>query len=178
MASSTYKAVVFGSTGATGREIVKELAASAMCERVIAITRREVAATDWVRGEGKDAEAAKIQVQVVNFDNLASSLKPSEESGDCWRLAEQLAGGECAKVCFYTLGSTRREAGSAEEFKRIDLGYLEGATKICKEAGVSHFSLVSSVGASASSFFLYPQVKGMGEEAVKVAGFDRVSVWR
>lgn len=46
----------------------------------------------------------------------------------------------------------------------VDLSYLEGVCQLCRVAGVDHFSLVSSQGASASSPLLYPKVKGQCEK--------------
>jgi oxidoreductase len=85
-------------------------------------------------------------VQVINFDDIKSSLPASVLTG--------------TSTAFYCLGSTRKDAGSAAEFVKIDYGYLEQIAPICKEAGIHHFSLVSSQGASASSPFLYMQTKG------------------
>lgn len=46
----------------------------------------------------------------------------------------------------------------------VDLDYLEGVCRLCRVAGVDHFSLVSSQGASPSSPLLYPKVKGQCEK--------------
>lgn len=46
----------------------------------------------------------------------------------------------------------------------VDLSYLEGVCQLCRVAGVDHFSLVSSQGASSSSPLLYPRVKGRCEQ--------------
>ncbi|CAN0453034.1 unnamed protein product, partial [Hapterophycus canaliculatus] len=61
----------------------------------------------------------------------------------------------------------------------VDLSYLEGVCQLCRVAGVDHFSLVSSQGASASNPLLYPKVKGKGEQkVVRSAGFPHTSIWR
>lgn len=48
--------------------------------------------------------------------------------------------------------------------KKVDLEYLERVCKLSRVAGVDHFSLVSSQGASPSSPMLYPRVKGKCEK--------------
>ena len=60
----------------------------------------------------------------------------------------------------------------------MDYGYLESAAKLCKDSGISHFLLVSSIGADANSSLLYPATKGQIEEYLKTLKFDRLSIFR
>lgn len=46
----------------------------------------------------------------------------------------------------------------------VDLDYLVAVCKLCRVAGVDHFSVVSSQGASTNSPLLYPKTKGRGEK--------------
>ena len=64
---------------------------------------------------------------------------------------DKLQGGD---VAFCTLGTTRRDAGSAEAFRKIDLDTAFDFARLCKEAQVSHFSLLTSQGADPNSFWL------------------------
>ena len=45
-------------------------------------------------------------------------------------------------------------------------------------AGAPEFHLVSSQGANKDSSFLYPQTKGLIEEAVASVGFNRLFIYR
>jgi len=63
-------------------------------------------------------------------------------------------------VCFTCLGTTRKDAGSAEAFKRVDYGYVSKIIDACKAKSVPHYYQVSATNANASSYFLYPQTKG------------------
>lgn len=81
-------------------------------------------------------------------------------------------------VVFCTLGTTRKAAGSAERFKRVDYDYVAKIADVAKAAGVKHFSLLTSIGANPKSPFLYMQTKGRIEEYVKAKGFPRVSLFR
>jgi oxidoreductase len=58
------------------------------------------------------------------------------------------------------------------------LDYVKLFAEGCRANGVGHFTLLSSSGASKGSFFLYPQTKGQAEEAVKLQGFPRTSIYR
>jgi hypothetical protein len=46
-----------------------------------------------------------------------------------------------------------------EGFIKVDYDYIVGSAKMAKAAGVEHFSLISSGGANANSWFLYMKVK-------------------
>jgi oxidoreductase len=52
-----------------------------------------------------------------------------------------------ADVVFCTLGTTRTAAGSAANYKRIDVDYVDKAASAAKAAGVPHFSLLTAQGA-------------------------------
>ncbi|KAG5191152.1 hypothetical protein JKP88DRAFT_352452 [Tribonema minus] len=154
-------AVVFGATGAIGREVVTQLAQGDKWSKVVACVRRPVETTEWVP-EGP--AAAKIQVKVLDYDDIAGSLPQTSLDN--------------VGTAFYCLGTTRKDAGSASDFVKIDYGYLEQIAPVCKGARVRHFSLVTAAGASASSPFLYMKTKGRCENFVKGLGFALVSIWQ
>jgi len=162
------KAVVVGGTGATGRELIAQLLDSPKWKTVVSIARREIDLPDTYKG----LQLAKLRQRIINMDNLAAEGQGAFEKAD---------------VVFCTLGTTRGKAGSAQEFVRVDLGYVKEAAKLAKEAGVPHFSLLTAQGANprawASNFILlhgllYLNTKGQAEEFVKAQGFPRVSIFR
>lgn len=79
---------------------------------------------------------------------------------------------------FWCLGTTRADAGSAQRFREIDYGGAEGFVKLCKAIPIKSFMLLSSVGASSSSWFLYPKTKGEIEDITKAANFARTGIFR
>lgn len=184
-AAEPYKAVVFGSTGAVGKEVVRALAESEQCQSVVAIVRRFTQVSEW-RGDdssasdgasgASDADGGstgngnqnrgfnKVEVKRINYDTLQTSLPEAQMRGK--------------QVVFYCVGTTRSDAGSAANFRKVDLEYLEGACQLCRVAGFDHFSLVSSQGASLSSPLLYPRVKAQCEQVVTSAGYPHTSIWR
>lgn len=75
-ASSAYVALVIGSTGAVGRDLVAELVASAKCAKVIALARRDVPESAWeTTFPALDVVQArgKLEVRTVDFEQLAAS---------------------------------------------------------------------------------------------------------
>jgi uncharacterized protein YbjT (DUF2867 family) len=79
---------------------------------------------------------------------------------------------------FCCLGTTRRDAGSAVAFKRVDLDYVVAFARRVRRAGAVRFMLVSALGASPGSPFLYPRTKGECEAAISTIGFTTVVIVR
>jgi len=150
-------ALVIGSTGATGIHVVNELLACGLFEKVTSLARREI---DY-QGPNKD----RLVQKVVDFEKI-------EEYKDSFKGHTHM---------FSCLGTTRKQAGSAEAFYKIDHDYVINATKIFKEENPDnklHFILVSSGGANAKSPFLYMKTKGQIEEDLKDMKFSRLSIFR
>lgn len=79
---------------------------------------------------------------------------------------------------FCCLGTTRRDAGSAAAFRRVDLDYVVAFARLAKRAGAQRLMLVSSLSASAGSPFLYTRTKGESETAVSAIGFATAVILR
>ena len=76
------------------------------------------------------------------------------------------------------LGTTMRQAGSEEAFRRVDYDYPLEAARIGLERGASHYLLVSSMGASAGSRVFYSRVKGEVERDLATVGYRAVTILR
>ena len=83
-----------------------------------------------------------------------------------------------SNVFFCCLGTTRRQAGSAQAFFHIDCEIPARLAKIANDSGVGYASLVTSVGANPNSWFLYTRTKGEIEQRLKNMGYNHVSIWR
>ncbi|MRR22288.1 oxidoreductase, partial [bacterium] len=80
---------------------------------------------------------------------------------------------------FCAVGTTRKKVkGDMDAYRKVDLDIPVNAARYCRDAGCSHYSLVSSVGASASSSNFYLKFKGEAEEAAAGMGLPSVSVFR
>ncbi|KAF4317188.1 hypothetical protein BBO99_00008744 [Phytophthora kernoviae] len=162
----SYVALVIGSTGAVGRDLVADLVASAKCKKVIALARRDVPETAWgATFPALDTEAAKTKLEVrqVDFNQLSEAdIKPADG----------------VNAAFSCLGTTRKDAGSAEAFRKVDLEYVTKFAELSKTAGVGYIGLLTSQGANKDSWFLYPQTKGEVEDKVQQLQFPRTSIFR
>lgn len=146
--AASRSAVVAGGTGLVGGALLQLLAEDATCHRVTSLVRREQPAPPGV------------VVQRVDFERLDELVLPAVDDAYC------------------CLGTTRRAAGSADAFRRVDLDYAVAFARLARRAGAQRFLLVSSLGASAGSPFLYPRTKGECEAAIAAIGFTTVVIVR
>ncbi len=139
-------AIVIGATGVVGREIVDQLAVHDAFEKIISISRRCV-----------HYDNPKIFNQVVDFENL----EKEEEyfKGDFF---------------FSALGTTRKQAGSIEAQRKVDIDYQVKAAQLALKNGVDQYLLVSSSGANINSKSSYLKMKGELEEKIKTLSFKRI----
>ena len=141
-------AVVAGGTGLVGGALLLLLGREPRYRQVTSVVRRETPAPPG------------ITVQRVDFERLDAVV---------------LTGVDDAFCC---LGTTRRDAGSAAAFRRVDLDYVVSFARLAKRAGAQRFLLVSSLGASPKSAFLYPRTKGECEAAITALAFTTVVILR
>ncbi|MEH8141302.1 NAD(P)H-binding protein [Aeromonas veronii] len=97
----------------------------------------------------------------VDFDDLASVTLPRP-----------------VDIAFCALGTTRKDAGSAEAFRRVDLDYVIAFAKLARSHGCQRLIVVSSMGARASSPALYPRTKGEMEQALLAQSWPRLAIVR
>ncbi|EGW32296.1 protein FMP52, mitochondrial [Spathaspora passalidarum NRRL Y-27907] len=146
---------ILGATGLVGAEVVKYGEKSSVFEKVIPLIRRH-----------SKLEGSKISVI---------------EEPDTSKWPEVIANESKSTpidAFISALGSTRAKAGSAENFRKIDYGINYENFKAAKENGVKTAVLVSSIGANAKSWFLYPQTKGKLEDDVIALGFEHTVILR
>lgn len=144
-------AVIFGATGLCGNEILKQSVNLAKFTKLTTVTRREI-----------DFSSSKLN-KIVEED---SAKYP------------ELAAATKADVLFSSLATTRAAAGSAEKFVAIDHGINLDVAKAAKEGGIKTIVLISSVGASASSPFLYMKTKGRLEDDIIALKFPHTIILR
>lgn len=163
------RAVVVGATGATGRQVCRALCGNDRWTSVVAVVRREPAAGELTDGEG----AKKMKVLVAALD------KPEDEQ----RL---LDGWKGADVLFNCFGTTRAAAGSAAEFKRVEVDLTARAANLAKRAGIARAAVVSANGANAAQKvpseklhpLLYMQTMGRKEQAMRDAFGAALTIYR
>jgi uncharacterized protein YbjT (DUF2867 family) len=148
MTVESRSALVAGGTGLVGGRLLQLLGDDERYHQVTSLVRREVPAP------------GPVGVQVVDFERLDELSLPHVDDAFC------------------CLGTTRRAAGSARAFRRVDLDYVVSFARLAKRAGAVRFLLVSSLGASPGSPFLYTRTKGECEASVQAMGFATVVILR
>lgn len=109
---------------------------------------------------------AKLKQVVVNMGELSAgeaeqSLTTALEQARASLGHEDTSTNMPYVAAFCCLGTTRKAAGSAEAFRKVDLDIVVSFAKLCLlHAHARHFAMVSSYGANANSWFLYMQTKG------------------
>jgi uncharacterized protein YbjT (DUF2867 family) len=141
-------AIVAGGTGLVGGALLDLLVRDPIYHQTTSLIRRERPAPPGVT------------LRHVDFERLDELVLPEADDAFC------------------CLGTTRRAAGSAAAFRRVDLDYVVAFGQLAKHAGVRRFMLVSSLGASPDSSFLYPRTKGECEVAISAIGFSTVVIVR
>lgn len=143
--------VMIGATGAVGGQALKTLLKMDEVQRLTLIGRRAVS----------DLTAPRLT------QHQADMLDPATY--------QDHLGGHQVAIC--TLGVGEPSKVSKEEFVRIDKDAVLLFAQACKAAGIEHFELLASVGASSSSSAFYLKVKGELEDALKALNFKRLSLF-
>lgn len=79
---------------------------------------------------------------------------------------------------FCCLGTTLREAGSREAFRRVDFTYVVETARLALNNGAQQLLLVSAMGADPDSTLFYNRVKGEAERAVRALGWASLAILR
>lgn len=142
-------ALIAGSTGLVGNQLLHLLLNSNLYTKVIAITRHDL------------PPHPKLVVLKVEFEKL-----------DQW--AESLFGDDV----FCCLGTTMAKARSKEKFYQVDFMYPLVIAKAARSNGAGRFFLVSALGANKASTIYYNRVKGEIEEAIKQIDYKAIHIFR
>lgn len=144
-------AILFGATGLIGGHCLRHLLDPKFgYDRVISFGRRAV-----------DLENPRLVQKRIDFDRLEKH-------------ADEIRGDDL----YYCMGTTLKQAGSQEAFRRIDFDYPVQIAKIAARNGVRRWLMVSSIGASADSPFFYLRTKGEGEAEIAKLPFQSVHFFR
>jgi uncharacterized protein YbjT (DUF2867 family) len=141
-------ALLAGASGFVGGYLLEALLESPEIGRIFAISRRPL-----VR------EHPRIANRIVQFDKLQSQLQ-----------------GITCHVALCCLGTTLRQAGSQQAFRKVDFDYVLSFAAAARAAQAQRFIVLSSVGANPHSRNFYLRTKGEMEAALATVGFPAVDI--
>lgn len=131
-------AIILGATGLTGSHLLELLLRDSDYNQVKVFTRKKLSISH-----------PKIEEHVVDLLNLSDYSK--EFSAD---------------VVFCCIGTTKAKTPDKSLYRAIDYGIPVEAAKLCKQNSISHFIVISALGANAKSKVFYNRVKGEMERDV------------
>ncbi|MBL7850412.1 MAG: oxidoreductase [Cyclobacteriaceae bacterium] len=143
-------ALIAGATGLVGNLLLDQLLSGEDYTQVIAVSRKPL-----------NRSHAKLINRVVDFDHLDAQ-------------AHELK----ADDIFCCLGTTIRQAGSQEAFRKVDHEYPLQLARLTKQQGARQFLLITAMGSDKSSSIFYNRVKGEVEEAIGNVGFEAFHIFQ
>ncbi|KAI0047391.1 hypothetical protein FA95DRAFT_1606088 [Auriscalpium vulgare] len=150
-------ALIIGATGQTGRYLLRELLDSSVFTRVGEAGRR-LTPLDELPANA----TAKLEQKTVDFENIeAAALHEGK-----W------------DVIFITLGTSRKNAGSAANFEKIDREYVLNAAKAVKTDGEQRIVYCSTNASNIKSSFLYSHSKALTEQGIADLGYSDTIVFQ
>jgi uncharacterized protein YbjT (DUF2867 family) len=143
-------ALVAGSTGLIGKQLLQLLLATSRYDRVIALTRHDLGFSH--------PKLTELKVDFTILDQYADQL--------------------VADDVFCCLGTTMAKAKTKERFYQVDFTYPLRLAVATKLNGASQYLMVSALGANKKSSMYYNKVKGEAEEAIGNLGFSSLHILR
>ncbi|OXM82440.1 NAD(P)H-binding protein [Paenibacillus rigui] len=146
----TRTAIVAGSTGLIGNGLVQKLLQHSGYGRVITLVRRPTG-----------LQHQKLIEQVVSFDDLLLEKELLQDAD-----------------VFCTLGTTMKQAGSKDAFRKVDYEYPIRLAKQAAQQGAAQYLIVTAMGADKQSSIFYSRVKGEVEDALRSLHFPALHLFR
>lgn len=133
------KALVIGSTGATGKALVQQLKANDSYEFVNLLHYKPTGLADNL----------KVKEHIQSFDKILDFRLDNIDDVFC------------------CIGTTMKKVGSKEIFSKVDKDYVVDLAKWAKIDDIQSFHVISYLGADKNSSVFYSRVKGEMEDALK-----------
>lgn len=143
-------ALVFGSTGLTGRELTNLLLFDDHYEKI------------------------KVFVRKSGGINHPKLIEVIDQLDDIEKIADEITGDDL----FCCLGTTMKKAGTKKAFEWVDLELPVRIAALASKNKIRKFLVVSSVGANYSSGNFYLRTKGMMEKKVLESQFQQIHILR
>tara|TARA_B100000586_G_scaffold260459_1_gene226765 strand:- start:1774 stop:2481 length:708 start_codon:yes stop_codon:yes gene_type:complete len=159
---NSFKAIIIGGTGATGKQLVIQLLNNHNCKLVTSIGRRPVL-------DGKNNDKL-VDIVIESLFNLSSTKKYWKDND----------------IFFNCIGTTRQRAGGAKGFINTEFGISNEAAEMASKVHIPHASLISAKGANHRIWakdwihpLLYMKTIGQKEQTIiSNFFFKRVSIFK
>lgn len=147
------KSIVFlGASGAVGSEALKNVLKFSGINKIMLLGRRKI--------EGLDKNNLEQQIIDISDSTTYAGYINDFQTAIC------------------TLGVGEPSKASKDEFIKIDKTAVLDFAKACKDKGVKHFQLLSSVGVSSTSRSFFLKTKGELIDALEALHFERLSIFQ
>ncbi|MEM6301466.1 MAG: NAD(P)H-binding protein [Pseudomonadota bacterium] len=146
----TQTALLMGGTGLVGQSLLGLLVDDDHWDSIVVVSRRALRST-----------SDKV-VEVISGPGQLESV------------ADQLA----VDTVFCCLGTTMKNAGSRENFRRIDYDYVLESARVAHLQGATRFIVVTALDARLRSPSFYMRVKAETERDLTAIGFDALDIVR
>jgi uncharacterized protein YbjT (DUF2867 family) len=143
-------ALMAGSTGLVGTELLSILSSNGYYEELHLMVRRKT---------GQDKPG--IVHHLVDFSNL-QSFSPGKPIRDVY-------------IC---LGTTQKKAGGKSGFFKVDHDYVLNVARWAKQIGAERLCLISSIGANPKSSSFYLKTKGKVEQELMALDYKHLCIVR
>ncbi len=150
MTHSDRTALILGATGLVGGHLLDRLLSAGTYGKVVSLGRHSVPRTH-----------PHLEQHLVDLGDPAS-----------------FEAFTTVDAVFCCLGTTMKEAGSKEAFRKVDQEYPVAVARAAREKGAKAFLVVSSMGSNAKSPFFYSRVKGEMEQALRELDFASLGIFR
>lgn len=141
-------ALIAGATGLVGSYLLQLLLESPQYQRVKALVRKPIA-----------FQHPRLEQIVFDFEQPHKELIQAHHVYCC-------------------LGTTKKKAGSKEQFRNVDYHYPLLVAHTAHQNGTEKFAIVTAMGANARSRFFYNRVKGELENELRQIPFQALHILR
>lgn len=139
---------VVGSTGLVGSHLINVL--SKIYPKVVSVTRAK-----------DNYSFPSVKNVIIDFDNIKNENIFNKNNH-----------------LYIALGTTRKKAGSDQNFIKVDHDYCIDLANNALLNGVKRVSIISSVGSNPNSNLLYPRTKGLLEKELSKLSFEHISIMK
>lgn len=145
------RALIAGATGLVGGELVKLLLGRPHYSKITVLVRRRM-----------NLAHPRLEQLVIDYNELGMLPAEKVEGADVY----------CA------LGTTRKKAGSKEQFERVDYVYPLVLGRLAAKHGAERMLVITAMGSDEKSMFFYSRVKGKLERELQALPLKRLHLFR